>query len=113
LLKKYHSNEGPADIPVVFHHEMAHVPVYPNFLFFFCDQEPREGGETQFCLSNQVYEHVKREKPDFVEQLECKNLKYVRILPEEDDPGSLYGILFITVFTTSKSNINYVVSNIT
>jgi hypothetical protein len=70
---------------------MAHVPVHPSYLLFFCEEEPREGGETQFCLSHEVYKQMKVEKPEFVAQLESKKLKYVRILPEEDDPASLYG----------------------
>ena len=87
-------NEGPNDIPIVFHHEMAHLPMHPSNIFFYCDLEPKEGGETQFCLSNEVYNQVKHKMPQLVEKLENKRLKYVRILPEEDDPNSLYGIKF-------------------
>lgn len=70
---------------------MAHMAKFPSALFFYCEVEPHKGGQTQFCLSNQVYNEVRRRKPEFMDRLENKMIKYVRILPDHDDPSSLYG----------------------
>ena len=72
---------------------MAQVPKFPSHLFFFCDLEPKEDGETPICLSNVVYEQMNREKPDFVNTLKEKGVKYTRVIPEEDDSTSAIGEL--------------------
>lgn len=85
------ANESPADQLIPFHHEMAQSKNHPGMLFFYCMQPPIEGGETPIVLSNLVYERIKGEFPDFVRELEEKGVKYVRILPEDDDPSSAIG----------------------
>jgi hypothetical protein len=70
---------------------MAHVLKFPSYLFFNCDLEPKEGGETPLVLSNVAYETIKNERPKLVEKLQHKKLKYTRIIPEEDDPSSPIG----------------------
>ncbi|KAI7734325.1 hypothetical protein M8C21_017030, partial [Ambrosia artemisiifolia] len=55
----YTANESPLDKEVPFHHEMSYVPVSPKKLFFFCEEEPGEGGETPIVLSHIVYEKMK------------------------------------------------------
>lgn len=71
---------------------MAQTPVYPSHLFFYCDLKPSKGGETPICLSNAVYEAINKERPQFVEKLKEKGVKYTRIMPELDDPTSPIGI---------------------
>jgi hypothetical protein len=71
---------------------MAHVPKFPSYLFFNCDVEPKEGGETPILLSNIVFEEVKKERPQLIEKLNQKKLKYTRIIPEDDDPSSPIGL---------------------
>lgn len=85
------ANESPADQLIPFHHEMAQSKSHPGTLFFYCMNPPSEGGETPIVLSNLVYERVKRQFPEFVRELDEKGVRYVRILPEEDDPSSAIG----------------------
>ncbi|KAL0415176.1 UNVERIFIED_CONTAM: Clavaminate synthase-like protein [Sesamum latifolium] len=70
------ANESPPDQKIPFHHEMAQVPEYPSKLFFFCEVEPADGGETPIVLSHVVYERMKEKYPDFVEKLEKHGLVY-------------------------------------
>jgi hypothetical protein len=72
---------------------MAQVPKFPSHLFFYCDVQAKEGGETPICLSNVVYEQLNKERPQFVENLKEKGVRYTRILPKEDDSTSAIGYL--------------------
>lgn len=85
------ANESPADQLIPFHHEMAQSRTHPGTLFFYCRTPPAEGGETPIVLSHLVYERVRAEFPGFVDALEEKGVRYVRVLPEEDDPSSAIG----------------------
>lgn len=85
------ANESPADQLIPFHHEMAQSKTHPGTLFFYCQKPPPEGGETPIVLSNLVYERIKEEFPEFAAELEAKGVRYVRVLPEEDDPSSAIG----------------------
>lgn len=85
------ANESPADQLIPFHHEMAQSKNHPGTVFFYCMKPPIEGGETPIVLSNLVYERIKEEFPGFVRELEEKGVRYVRILPEDDDPSSAIG----------------------
>lgn len=85
------ANESPADQLIPFHHEMAQSKSHPGTLFFYCMKAPPEGGETPIVLSNLVYERIRGEFPQFVSELEQKGVRYVRILPETDDPSSAIG----------------------
>lgn len=85
------ANESPADQLIPFHHEMAQSKSHPGTLFFYCMKAPPEGGETPIVLSNLVYERIRGEFPQFVSELEQKGVRYVRVLPEADDPSSAIG----------------------
>lgn len=85
------ANESPADQLIPFHHEMAQSKSHPGVLFFYCLKAPPEGGETPIVLSNLVYERIRGEFPQFVSELEQKGVRYVRVLPEADDPSSAIG----------------------
>lgn len=85
------ANESPADQLIPFHHEMAQSKSHPGVLFFYCMKSPPEGGETPIVLSNLVYERIRGEFPQFVSELEQKGVRYVRVLPEANDPSSAIG----------------------
>lgn len=85
------ANESPPSEPIPFHHEMAQVHYPPSYLFFYCDVAPSTGGETPIILSNQVYEFLSSNYPDFCQRLEQLGVKYTRVLPTEDDPTSAIG----------------------
>ncbi|PKA64484.1 Clavaminate synthase-like protein [Apostasia shenzhenica] len=94
------ANESPPDQKIPFHHEMAQVPEYPSKLFFFCEVEPRSGGETPIVLSHYIYERMKEKHPDFVKKLEKHGLIYTRILGAGDDPSSPIGRGWQSTFLT-------------
>jgi len=87
----YTANEAPAHIAIPFHHEMAQVVNWPKKLFFYGDVIPNSGGETPICVSNEVYKRMLAKHPDFVEKLETLGVKYIRVLPEENDETSALG----------------------
>ncbi|XP_076914714.1 clavaminate synthase-like protein At3g21360 [Bidens hawaiensis] len=82
----YTANESPMDKRIPFHHEMSFIPNFPTKVFFFCDEEPGEGGETPIVLSNVIYEKMKEKHPEFVAKLEEHGTKTTIIADDEDDP---------------------------
>ncbi|KAJ7547635.1 hypothetical protein O6H91_08G096200 [Diphasiastrum complanatum] len=95
------ANESPPDQKIPFHHEMAQVPTFPARLFFYCDTEPKEGGETPIVLSHVVYEKMVNEYPQFVNDLEEKGLLYIRVLGTGDDLSSPIGRGWQSSFMTN------------
>jgi hypothetical protein len=51
------TNESPPSQVIPFHHEMAQVAKFPTKVFFFCEVEPAEGGETPIVLSHLIYKY--------------------------------------------------------
>jgi alpha-ketoglutarate-dependent taurine dioxygenase len=94
------SNESPPDQKIPFHHEMAQVPEYPGKVFFYCEIEPAEGGETPILLSHLVYQRMEKEWPEFVQKLHQHGLLYTRILGAGDDPSSPIGRGWQSTFLT-------------
>jgi alpha-ketoglutarate-dependent taurine dioxygenase len=82
------ANESPPSEKIPFHHEMSQVPHPPTHLFFYCEQAPEVGGETPLLVSHHIYARVKVAHPDFMDKLERLGVRYVRVLPEYDDPTS-------------------------
>merc|ERR1719183_577274 len=85
------SNESPPSEPIPFHHEMAQLENPPQFLFFYCDVEAKEGGETPIIISNQVYRYFSETHPEFCKKVEELGIRYTRIMPEVDDSDSAIG----------------------
>lgn len=94
------ANESPSSENIPYHHEMAQTPSPPTHLFFFCETPPGTGGETPILVSNEVYRRLKLKNPEFVTQLETFGVKYVRYLPEYDDPTSAIGRGWRSTFLT-------------
>ncbi|RLN24312.1 clavaminate synthase-like protein [Panicum miliaceum] len=99
------ANESPPDQKIPFHHEMAQVPTFPSKLFFFCEVEPKSGGETPILLSHFVYKRMKENFPEFVEKLEKHGLIYTRVLGEGDDPSSPIGRGWQSTFLTKDKAV--------
>ena len=94
------ANESPPSEPIPFHHEMAQVPNPPAYVFFFCVQPPQEGGETAIVHSNRVYQRFVGIDPEFAQKVEQKGVRYVRVMPDEDDPKSPIGRSWRSTFLT-------------
>lgn len=74
-------------------------------MFFYCEVEPKCGGETPIVLSHVVYERMKEKHPEFVQRLEEHGLVYVRVLGEDDDPSSPIGRGWKSTFLTHDKNV--------
>ena len=85
------ANEAPADADILFHHEMAQTPIFPDWIMFFCERAADEGGATQICRSDWLYERITEECPDFMNACEQKGLKYSNVMPDQDDAQSGIG----------------------
>lgn len=89
--KVFTANESPSTEIIPFHHEMAQTPSPPTHLFFFCETAPRVGGETPILVSSEVCSSMRQHHPAFMRELEQCGVKYVRYMPEFDDPTSAIG----------------------
>ncbi|XP_021749954.1 clavaminate synthase-like protein At3g21360 [Chenopodium quinoa] len=99
------ANESPPDKKIPFHHEMAQVPEFPAKLFFYCEVEPKSGGETPIVLSHIIYERMKERHPEFVQELEEHGLMYIRVLGEGDNPASPIGRGWKSTFLTDDKSV--------
>jgi len=85
------ANESPPTVDILFHHEMAQTPLYPAWIMFFCQRQAEEGGATQLCRSDWLYERLAKERPRFIADCEAKGLQYTNVMPGENDPNSGMG----------------------
>ncbi|MCA9229849.1 MAG: TauD/TfdA family dioxygenase [Planctomycetales bacterium] len=85
------ANEAPANVDILFHHEMAQTPLYPQWIMFFCEQAAEQGGATQLCRSDWLYRQLKSECPAFIQDCEQKGLQYSNVMPDQDDAQSGMG----------------------
>lgn len=69
-------------------------------MFFYCEIEPAEGGETPILPSHLVFQRMEKEWPEFVQKLLEHGLLYTRILGEGDDPSSPIGRGWQSTFLT-------------
>ena len=85
------SNNSPSSEPIPFHHEMAQVPNPPAYIFFYCDIPSQQGGETAILFSPRIYQRFRDVDVDFANHVETHGVRYIRIMPSEDDPTSAIG----------------------
>ncbi len=87
----FSANEAPPEVRIFFHHEMAQTPLFPNYIFFFCEVAPEVGGATPLCRSDVLYQRLTERCPDFIRDCEEKGLQYTNVMPSENDPESGMG----------------------
>lgn len=87
----YHTHSSPPEQPIPFHHELAQTPKPPEYIFFYCDIPPNQGGQTPIIDSTAVYRYAKEHHPDFMNKLQTHGARYIRTLPPHDDPSSPIG----------------------
>lgn len=85
------ANESPSSEPIPPHHELAQTPEPPTHVLFFCETPAATGGETVLTDSRVVAEHVRDAHPELFAALVEHGVRYVRVLPEEDDASSALG----------------------
>lgn len=96
------TNESPPSEPIPFHHEMAQVPNPPAYIFFYCQFPPATGGETSIVHSHLVYKRFYEANSDFADKIERTGVKYIRIMPEQDDTSSAIGRSWKSTFLTDN-----------
>jgi hypothetical protein len=87
----FSANEAPPEVTIFFHHEMAQTPLYPAKILFFCEVAAEEGGATPICRSDVLFERLAAARPQFARDCEQKGLKYMNVMPGEDDLHSGMG----------------------
>ncbi len=85
------ANEAPPEVEIFLHHEMAQTPVSPSKLFFYCQTAAETGGATPLCRSDQLFQKLANEKPEWAAEFEEKGVKYTTIMPDQNDPNSGQG----------------------
>lgn len=98
------ANESPASEKIPFHHEMAQVANPPGYVFFYCDLAAKKGGATGILHSNEIYNQAKRISPEFTEAIEKSGVKYVRVMPEDDDSKSPIGRSWKSTFNAASKD---------
>lgn len=98
------ANEAPPSVPIFLHHEMAQTPIYPQKLFFFCEQADMVGGETPICRSDVLLERLQKEAPSFVKSCEQKGLRYSNVMPAENDAASGQGRSWQSTLTAATAS---------
>ena len=97
--KVYTSTEYPPEFFVSMHNELSYAHKWPSKIFFYCDTEPAEGGETPIADSREVWRRI---DPAVRRRFEEKGLVYTRNL--HGDTGA--GLSWQTVFeTTDRSRV--------
>lgn len=85
------ANEAPSTAQILFHHEMAQTPLFPEHIMFYCELAAAEGGATPICRSDVLYNRLKQQCPAFIEKCEQTGLKYTNVMPSENDAQSGQG----------------------
>jgi alpha-ketoglutarate-dependent taurine dioxygenase len=85
------TNESPPSEPIPFHHELSQTPEPPDYIAFYCQTPALQGGETPLIDSRAMYAFIAKTFPTFTQNIEALGVKYVRILPDEDDTSSAIG----------------------
>lgn len=81
---------------------MAQTPNPPTHLFFYCDEEPLTGGETPILPSAMIAGLMDQRYPEFMMKIEKLGLKYVRVMPMDDDVTSAIGRGWKSTFLTDS-----------
>lgn len=87
----FSANEAPPSVKIFLHHEMAQTPIFPTYLFFFCEKAADEGGATPLCPSDELVRRLETECPQFLRDCAAKGLQYTNVMPSADDPESGMG----------------------
>ena len=85
------ANESPASEKIPYHHELAQTPDPPTHVLFYCENPPTTGGATPIIPSAEVYSRMHAKHPQFMDKLEHLGVRYVRVMPCENDPTSAIG----------------------
>jgi len=72
--KVYTSTEAPPDFHIHLHQELSYVKKFPRHIYFFCEIEPQEGGETIIADARKVYSDI---DPEVRNKFHTQGLTYI------------------------------------
>ena len=93
----YTSTEYPPEMPLALHNELSYSAAFPRTLFFYCEIEPKFGGETTLGDSRRILAEI---DPEIVDLFRAKGVLYVRNLVS--DKTSPYS--WQAAFETDEAN---------
>ena len=80
------ANEEPPDVKFYYHSEYGRSAHFPGVLFFYSQIVPESGGQTPLLSSLELYDRLKEELPDFLNDLEAKGVIGRQYFPAKEDP---------------------------
>ncbi|MDG1065026.1 MAG: TauD/TfdA family dioxygenase [Luminiphilus sp.] len=96
------ANEAPPDLEIFLHHEMAQTPIFPRYLFFYCEHPAATGGATPLCRSDHLMVALERQLPSFVKQCRDLGVSYTHTMPAQADSGSGQGRSWLDTLSVSS-----------
>ena len=99
------ANEAPPTEPIPFHHEMAQCDERPEYVMFFCEVPAQMGGATPIIPSHAVATYLRKAHPELASELAERGVRYVRVLPEENDPTSPIGKSWRAAFEVDTKSV--------
>lgn len=97
------ANDATPEKKMSFHHEMAYLADVPGVVFFYCDIQAEEGGNTPVALSWPIYKDVKDKEPELVKKMADEGLIYTRVQPNATDETTIISASWqSSYFTQSK-----------
>eukprot|EP00511_Aplanochytrium_stocchinoi_P002594 CAMPEP_0204830648 /NCGR_PEP_ID=MMETSP1346-20131115/9039_1 /ASSEMBLY_ACC=CAM_ASM_000771 /TAXON_ID=215587 /ORGANISM="Aplanochytrium stocchinoi, Strain GSBS06" /LENGTH=701 /DNA_ID=CAMNT_0051961101 /DNA_START=131 /DNA_END=2236 /DNA_ORIENTATION=+ len=96
------TNESPPSEAIPFHCELAQTPNPPDHISFWCKVNTTEGGATPVLRTDLVYNFLLDHYPEALQNFESLGVKYVRIVPEEDDFTSAQGRSYKSMFKANS-----------
>lgn len=70
----FSASEAPPHLWIYHHNEYSRYTKFPSNIHFFCHIAAKEGGESPFTHSAELYDRVLAEMPEFVERVAAKGL---------------------------------------
>ncbi|RMZ87684.1 hypothetical protein DV736_g5088, partial [Chaetothyriales sp. CBS 134916] len=68
------ANESPPHVLIYNHNESPQVPHAPEYIMFYSDVAPSEGGQTPISSSVELFHRAQQEIPEFIDQLAAKGV---------------------------------------
>ncbi|WP_206380207.1 TauD/TfdA family dioxygenase [Vibrio kanaloae] len=96
------ANEGPKELPIHLHNEMAQTPIYPNRISLFCESPAEQGGATILCRSDMIYNELIQIEPELTNKLEEVGVKYTTTMPGGDCAESAQGRSWLSTLSVDN-----------
>jgi translation initiation factor IF-1 len=70
----FSASESPPHLWIYHHNEYSRYTKFPSNIHFFCHVAAEEGGESPFCHSGELFDRLKEDIPEFVEEAARRGL---------------------------------------